>query len=104
MTQPRVRYADVVPYEVPSSLDALQGPASGVVTLPLHVWWGPSPTFNLDHRNDVLAAYRTIVREGRAIDQEALLNRELLMQVWSELRLPARCRSTWETAFPELRG
>lgn len=104
MTEVRVLYSDVVPYEVPSSLAALRGPSTGVLSLPLHVWWGSSPTFDLDDRTDVLMAYRAVVREGRATDQEALLDRQLLLDVWPDLRLPARCRSTWENDFPELRA
>ena len=104
MTDPHVLYADVVPYDVPSSLDALRGPSSGVLALPLHLWWAPSPAFDLADRGDVLAAYRAVVREGRSADQEALLNKALLTEVWRDLRLPARCRSSWEQAFPELCG
>ena len=103
MTEPHVLFSDVVPYEVPSSLYALQGPSGGIVTLPLHVWCGPAPTFDLNHRADLLVAYRVVVREGRAIDQETLLDRDLLLNVWSELRLPVRCRASWEDAFSELR-
>lgn len=51
----------------------------------------------------MLTAYRVIVREGRAVDHEALLDGALLLDVWDELRLPARCRSVWERTFPELR-
>lgn len=40
MTVPRVLYADLVPYEVPSSLAALRGTSSGLLTLPRHLWWG----------------------------------------------------------------
>lgn len=104
MTDPHVLYADLVPYDVPSSLDALHGPSTGVLTLPLHLWWTPSPTFDLTDRGDVLTAYRAVVREGRSSDQEALLNKAVLVEVWRDLRLPARCRSTWEQAFPELCG
>ena len=104
MTEPHVLYADVVPYEVPSSLAALRGPSTGSLSLPLHVWWGPSPTFDLGSRSDVLTAYRAIVREGRTVDQQALLDRALLVDVWIDLRLPVRCRSVWERAFPELRA
>lgn len=50
----------------------------------------------------VLTAYRAVVREGRASDQEELLDRRLLVDVWAELRLPVRCRSAWERVFPEL--
>lgn len=103
MTQPHVLYADVVPYDVPSSMDALRGPSDGVLTLPVHVWWGPSPAFDLSSRADVLTAYRAVVREGRGIDQEAMLDRGLLLAVWSELRLPVRCRTVWEMSFSELR-
>ena len=56
MTEPHVLFSDVVPYEVPSSLYALQGPSGGIVTLPLHVWCGPAPTFDLNRRADLLVA------------------------------------------------
>jgi hypothetical protein len=102
MTEQHVLFQDVVPYDIPSSLDALRGPATGRLTLPLHIWWAPAPTFDLADRSDLLVAYRAVVREGRAEDQEALLNRGLLLTVWPELRLPVRCREAWENAFPEL--
>ena len=43
-------------------------------------------------------------REGRKDGsiREELLNATLLGAVWPELRLPVRCRTTWEAAFPEL--
>lgn len=104
MSQPHVLFADVVPYDVPTSLDALHGPADGRLTLPLHLWWAPEPTFDLAERDQLLAAYRAVVRDGRSIDQEALLHRGLLTEVWAELRLPARCRARWRAAFPELVG
>lgn len=102
MTQPRVLFADIVPYEVPRSLDALRGPAEGVLTLPLHLWWGPNSSFDLADRSELLTAYRAIVRDGRRVDQEELLDAGLLTEVWSHLRLPTRCRRTWEEAFPVL--
>lgn len=102
MTQPHVLFQDIVPYDIPSSLQALTGPASGVLTLPLHIWWGSEPIFDLANHSDLLVAYRSIVREGRTVDQEQLLNPRLLVAVWPELRLPLRCRQSWEEAFPEL--
>ena len=102
MTQNHVLFSDVVPYDVPSSLESLRGPAKGTVTLPLHLWWAPGPAFDLTDRSDLLTAYRAIVRDGRTVDQEELLNARLLVAVWPELRLPVRCRKAWEDAFPEL--
>lgn len=102
MTEAHVLFQDIVPYELPSSLEALRGQATGVLKLPLQVWWGPAPAFELDDPAELRAAYRAIVREGRAQDQEALLNRRLLVHVWHNLRLPVRCRQAWEAAFPNL--
>ncbi len=98
----KVLYRDVVPYDVPSSLDALRGPADGLLELPVTVHWGPRRVFDLDRPGLRRAAYRAIVREGTTADQEALLNADLLRQAWAELILPERCRALWETTFPEL--
>jgi hypothetical protein len=102
MTQRHVLFSDVVPYDLPSALAALRGPADGTLTLPLHLWWAPGPVFDLTDRSELLAAYRAIVRDGRTVDQEELLNAALLVAVWPDLRLPVRCRTAWEDAFPEL--
>ncbi len=98
----RVLYQDVVPYEAPESLDALRGPAAGVVEVPLSVHWGPRRVFDLDRPAQAKAAYRAIVREGTPAVQQALLNREVLVRLWGELVLPDRCRALWESRFPEL--
>lgn len=98
----RVLYRDTVPYDVPSSLAALRGPAAGILELPITVHWGPRRTFDLDRQGLRQAAYRAIVREGTTADQEALLNADLLRQMWDELILPERCRQLWEQTFPEL--
>jgi len=102
MTGGRVLYRDVVPYDTPTSLAALHGPASGPVELPVTVHWGPRRVFDLDDPGLRSAAYRAIVREGTPADQEALLNADLLRELWGELILPDRCRQLWETRFPEL--
>lgn len=98
----KVLYKDVVPYEVPSSLDALRGPATGVLELPITVHWGPRRTFDLDRPGLRRAAYRAIVREGTREVQQELLNADLLRQVWNELILPERCQRLWEETFPDL--
>lgn len=98
----RVRYADVVPYDVPSSFSALRGPTSGVLTLPRDIHWGPRSAFDVDDPALRVVAYQAIVREGTSAAQEALLNAALLRQVWPQLALPVRCRALWEEHLPEL--
>lgn len=98
----RVLYKDIVPYDTPTSLDALRGPATGILEVPITVHWGPRRRFDLDDPYDVQAAYRAIVREGTTEDQEQLLNQDVLRRLWGELMLPERCRQTWEQRFPDL--
>lgn len=104
MAGERVLYRDVVPYETPSSLEALHGPASGLLEVPVTVHWGPRRVFDLDDVEQRRAAYRAIVREGTPDVQEVLLNADLLHAIWRELVLPERCRRMWEDRFPILAG
>ena len=98
----RVLYQDVIPYDTPSSLDSLKGPADGVLILPITVHWGPDATADLSTADGLEKAYENVVREGTRQQQEKLLNADLLARVWPQLRLPKRCRTLWETRFPEL--
>jgi hypothetical protein len=98
----RVFYRDIKPYDAPDRLEHLQGPRSGLLDLPINVYWGPRHTFDLDNQSDVIQTYQAALREGRVIDQETLLNHELLLEIWPELMLPVRVRKLWETRFPEL--
>lgn len=98
----RVFYRDVKPYEAPNDLAELAGPAQGTVALPRNVYWGPWPEAHLGIESDVLKAYEALLREGRASDQKALMNRELLLKVWPQLVVPERVRDLWQTRFAEL--
>lgn len=98
----RVLYQDVIPYDAPSSLDSLKGPADGVLILPITVHWGPDATADLSTADGLEKAYESVVREGTRQQQEELLNADLLPRVWPQLRLPKRCRTLWENRFPEL--
>lgn len=100
----RVLIQDVVPYELPRSLDKLTGPENGILQLPNAVHWGPDPRADLSTRDGVQKAYGALIREGTAAQQEQLLNRHLLLSAWTVLRLPQRCRALWEARFPELGG
>lgn len=100
--EPRVLIQDVIPYEVPERLEDLHGPAEGILTLPLRVYWGPKAECDLGEPEDVIKAYQAILREAVREDQEELLNAALLRRMWSQLMLPVRCRNLWESKFPQL--
>lgn len=103
MSDDRVFLRDVKPYAVPESLDELQGPATGVVELPLSIYWAPG-----DHLADVGTAdgawktYVAALSEGRLEDIIRLVNADRLRQVWGDLLLPRRVVAMWESRFPEL--
>jgi hypothetical protein len=101
-TGQRVRFQDVKPYDAPARRDDLHGPRGGPVSLPHWVYWGPNPIVNLDSESDVIKAYQATIQEGRRVDQERLLNRDLLIAIWPELMMPPRVRQLWEGRFPEL--
>jgi hypothetical protein len=52
----RVFYRDIKPYDAPSRLDDLRGPATGRLTLPINVYWGPWSEINLSDASDVVKA------------------------------------------------
>jgi hypothetical protein len=96
-------YAATRPYAVPASLEELAGPATGRLTLPGHLDWGPRRIYDLDDPSDVRLFYMRVVRESASADDlRGLLNAGLLRQVWSCLVLPPRVRVLWESRFPEL--
>lgn len=98
----RVFYRDIKPYDVPERLEDLRGPRGGRMELPLNVYWGPEAIVDLDTVGGVVKAYQATLREGRTVDQVALLNREVLIDIWPQLLLPLRVRGLWENRFPEL--
>jgi hypothetical protein len=90
------------PFDLPEALSDLLGPGSGRLTLPQHVYWGPTPTVDLSTFGGVSKAYEATLREGLRQDLVALLNGDLLASVWARLVLPLRIRNAWEFRFPEL--
>lgn len=98
----KVLYEDVVPYDLPSAWSALAGPCTGVIQLPVTVYWGPIRHFDVGDRDQRRYAYQQLVREGTSDVQERLLNPILLQYDWPSLVLPSRCRAAWETAFADL--
>ena len=86
-------------------LDALRGPGSGILELPLTVCWSlPSTTFDLADRDQVRSAYRFVISAAREpAHLIPYLHADLLKDAWPDLGLPLRTRAAWEGLNPELR-
>ncbi|WP_327713996.1 hypothetical protein OG381_00120 [Streptomyces sp. NBC_00490] len=89
---------------LPASLDELQGPARGVVDLPLHVAWSGMTSYDLDNPRRRMGLYRTVLHEGLREDLTSLLNQDVLLELWPTLRrlVGRTVRTVWEDAFPQL--
>lgn len=101
---PRVFIQDVMGASKPESLADLNGPRSGMLTLPLELFWGPHNSSQLDDLDHTAELYQAVIRIGTPVEQAAHLNAELLRLLWKDLMLPRRNRDLWEAAFPELRS
>jgi hypothetical protein len=100
----RLGHSHTRPIAVPEDLDGLHGPARGVVELPLRVDWTPRRFYDLSRVSSVRSLYETVLRSAVHVDDvAAFVNRDRLVTVWSQLRIPARIRTIWEERFPELR-
>lgn len=104
-TKPSERFsvADIKPYAVPATLDDLDGPDRGIVTLPLGVAWSGRREFDLDDEYDRVAMYKIVLEEGQEADQRRFLNRVILRRDWRRLFPARQVRALWESRFPELR-
>jgi hypothetical protein len=88
---------------VAGDLTELRGPVSGLVELPLWLFWCPDRTFDLDDPAMLRWMYQTVLREAsRPEDLAAYLNGDTLVAVWPELFLPKGVRQAWEERFPVL--
>ncbi len=56
------RYAAARIYALPESLDGFVGPASGAMTLPRHIDWGPHCVYDLGDEADLLLMYERVIR------------------------------------------
>lgn len=103
MVERRVRFRDIKPYEVVDSLDELQGPPHGAVTLPVDVYWsGPFVVFDVDDEDDRALVYQAALSNGRRDHIIEFVNRDLLIEVWPRLALDSRVFDLWAQRFPEI--
>ena len=92
------------PVVVAGTLGELRGPTSGLVELPLRLWWQPERAFDLSQHTMLLWMYENVLREAiRADELRAYLDGAVLARVWHELNLPRGVRAAWEARHPRLR-
>jgi hypothetical protein len=92
------------PAYVVEDLSDLHGPTSGTVVLPVHIDWTPAREYDLAIRRRIQTMYETVLRSAPTEkDVLTYLDRDLLVSLWSSLRLPDYVRVAWERQHPELR-
>ncbi|MBO3738684.1 hypothetical protein [Actinoplanes flavus] len=93
------------PVVVAGTLGELHGPTSGLVELPLRLWWHPQRAFDLGQHTMLLWMYENVLREAIRVDElRAYLEGGLLVRLWPELNLPRGVRAAWEARHPRLRA
>lgn len=99
----RLGFSHTTPAYVVDDFSMLHGPASGTVTLPVHIDWTPSSTYDLADPTRVRTMIETVLREaGSEAEVAEWIDRGLLVEHWPRLGLPAFVREAWEAAHPEL--
>lgn len=83
---------------VPSQLPNLPaGEAVRTLALPLHLDWSkPGRVVDLADRRQRARVYEVVLREGRPVDIEAIVDGALLVDLWDDLVLPKRLRTAWQ--------
>lgn len=75
------------------------------VELPLHLDWSRvGRTVDLADRVQRARAYEVVLREGRPVDIEMIIDGALLVDLWDELVLPKRLRAAWQPVVEAARG
>jgi DNA invertase Pin-like site-specific DNA recombinase len=94
------------PALVIDDLTDLRGPVTGLVELPLRLFWSlPDHRFDLDEPDLRRWYYETVLREAtRPADLARHLDGETLVSIWPELYLPKGVRRAWEEHHPALRA
>ena len=93
------------PAVVPASLDDLRGPATGVVELPVRLYWSAgSGRFDLSDPDQVAAMCDAVLDAAANVeDITTFLNAQLLVSAWPVLGMDRVKREAWESRFPVLR-
>lgn len=89
-------------------VDELRGPTSGVVRLPLRIYWsGPNPEsveWDTGIPTDRLWLYEIVLREGDLDDVRVLVDGQALIDLWDDLYLPRWLRGAWSPLVESARS
>jgi hypothetical protein len=92
------------PVIMPASLGDLCGPTSGVVELPVRLYWSGSRQFDLADPHQAADVCEAILDTAATADDiTRYLNADLLIRVWPVLGMSRAKRDAWESQFPVLR-
>jgi hypothetical protein len=92
------------PVIVPVSRDDLRGPVSGVVELPVRLYWSGSRQFDLTDPHQAADLCEAVLDTAATTgDITAYLNASLLIRAWPVLGMNRAKRDAWEGRFPVLR-
>src|SRR3954451_17038608 len=92
------------PVLVAGTLSELAGPTSGIVELPLRLWWNPTRAFDLGQPTMLAWMYENVLREAIRVEElRMFLDGATLVGLWPELTLPRAVRAAWEARHPRLR-
>ena len=90
---------------VAPDLSELTGPTSGVVELPLRLFWQPNRRVNLDNPAILAWMYETVLTESASVDElRTWLDGATLVRLWPKLFVPRGVRQAWEERHPVLQA
>jgi transcriptional regulator with XRE-family HTH domain len=73
--------------------------------MPLHLDWSrPGRVVDLADRRQRARAYEVVLREGRPVDIESVVDGALLVDLWDELVIPKQLRTAWTPLVDEASG
>jgi hypothetical protein len=73
--------------------------------MPLHLDWSrPGRAVDLADRRQRARAYEVVMREGRPVDIESIVDGALMVDLWDEMVLPKRLRAAWQPLLDDARG
>jgi hypothetical protein len=106
VTAPEAKMAAALRRVTVVALADLDGPADGILELPVSVCWSLADRrFDLADPAQVRSAYKFVLDAARCAEHLIpYLNAALLKDAWPDLGMPRRKRIAWEAVNPELRS
>lgn len=105
MTEQPIRFRDLKPYYTVDSLDDLEGPEYGTITLPVTIFWSsPDRKFDVDIAALRRQAYPALLSNAGPAQLRKLGKRNRLLEDWASIGLDQRIVDLWNNRHPQLAG